>query len=237
LKHYKKVLAVAALSIGIGAGAILTTPTGMKASSNVVLASVDWVNSKINPISSDLNDLKVKVNSQQATISQLEKTINNQQNQIDSLKGSNESSSTPNTNTNTNLPSIVYVNNSSATIHRGASRTYTVVATKSKGSALKVIDSFNSSAGLWYRVSLSSTLKGWIYSGDIKNTTKQVITTGDVNLRKGATTKYPVVILVKKNTTLKYIQSFKNSSGETWYNVETSSGQRGWIISSLGEVK
>jgi uncharacterized protein YgiM (DUF1202 family) len=231
MKKYKKLIVAGALTVGIGAGAVIFTPSGMNASSNVVLASVDWVNSKLNPVNSKISTLESKLNSQQATITKLQQEINK-------LKGSNDSVATP---SNSGTPSIVYVSKSSIKVHSGATRSYKVVATKSKGTSLKVIDSFKSSSGVWYRVSLSTTLKGWVYSGDVstKKTSQptKVVIKENVNLRKGATTGYPSVQLLSKGTTLKYISSFKNNKGETWYNVETSSGKRGWIKSTYGEVK
>ncbi|MEH7480483.1 SH3 domain-containing protein [Neobacillus drentensis] len=228
MNQSKKIIAVCTLTIGIVAGATIFTPTGMNAAGNVVLASVDWVNTKINPINTKLSSLESKIAS-------LEAKVTSQQQEINNLKAGNGGS--------TGIHSVVYVNKSYATVHSGASRVYKVVATKSKGTSLTVIDSFNSQTGIWYRVSLSSTLKGWIYSGDIStskvtNTNpSQVVTTGIVYLRKGASPGYASIETIQKGVTLKYIQSFTNDQGQTWYNVETSSGKRGWISSSLGEVK
>lgn len=243
MKRYKKIVAACSLTIGMGAGAVLFSPTGKDAASNVVLASVDWVNSIVNPINSRVTTLESKVTSLQATVNSL-------QAEVDSLKASNGNGSGGTTSptpapappANPSLPSVVYVSKASAAIHSGATNSYTVIATKSKGSALTVIDSFTGAAGLWYRVSLSSTVKGWIYSGDV-STTKvavtnptQVVTTGVVNLRKGATTDYPVVETIQKGVTLKYISKFVNNAGETWYNVQSPAGNKGWISSNLGEV-
>lgn len=228
MKNSKKVIAACSLAIGIGAGSIIFTPSGIHAANNVVLASVDWVNAKINPINSKLTSLETRINT-------LESTVSAQQKVIDNLKSGDGSVSTK--------PTTVYVNKSSANIYSGATRSYRVVAAKGKGNSLSVIDTFNSSSGLWYRVSITSTLKGWIYSGDVStskvssSSASSVVTFGEVNLRKGASTNYSSIQLIPRGTSLKYIQSFTNSLGETWYNVETSTGKRGWMISSLGEVK
>lgn len=152
MNRSKKILTACSLSIGIAAGALFFSPTGKEAASNVVLASVDWVNSIVNPINTKVTTLETKV-------STLEGKINTLQQQIDSLKAA-------------------------------------------------------------------------------KPAPTQVVTKGIVNIRKGASTSnYPVVIQVQKGVTLKYISSFKNSLGETWYNVEASNGKRGWMLSSLGEVR
>jgi uncharacterized protein YgiM (DUF1202 family) len=229
MKRSKKIIAACSLTVGIGVGAILFTPNGINASSNVVLASVDWVDSVVNPINTKVSTLTTNVTS-------LEGKINTLQQQINNLNGGTTPESP-------GIPSVVYVSKSSAAVHSGASTTYKLVATKSIGTSLPVIDSFSGSTGLWYRVSLSSTVKGWIYSGDI-STTKvtvtnptKVVTFGVVNLRKGASTGYAIVETVQKGVSLKYIQTFTNSAGEIWYNVESSSGKRGWISSSFGEVR
>ncbi|AIE61370.1 SH3 domain-containing protein [Bacillus methanolicus] len=231
MNRTKKIVVAGALALGIGAGAYMFTPKGINAASNVVLASVDWVTSQINPMKTKIADLESKVASQQQ--------------EINNLKAQLSQIGNPTTPpANGQLPSTVYTIKSSVTIHSGAARSYKVVATKPAGSALKVIDSFNNpSTGLWYRVEISSTVKGWVFSGDVSTSKPsasgptQVITTGDVQLRRGASDSYSTIQLIPKGTTLKYIQTFVNAKGETWYNVETSSGVKGWILGSLGEVR
>lgn len=230
MKKSKKLVAGLSLTIGIGAGAVMFTPSAMHATSNVVLASVDWVKTQIDPINTKVSSLDAKITSLQATITE-------QQKEIDSLKAGS-GTTTPTT------PTVVYVNKSSVRIYSGASTSYKVIATKYSGNSLSVIDTFKASTGLWYRVSISSTIKGWVYSGDVSTTKASsatsattVVTLGEVNLRKGASTGYAIIDLIPKGTTLQYIQSFTNSLGESWYNVKTSSGISGWMISTLGEVK
>jgi uncharacterized protein YgiM (DUF1202 family) len=232
MQKSKKLMAVGALTIGIGAGAYLASPQGMSASSNVILASVDWVTSQINPINSKITSLEAKINAQQTEINNLKAQL-----------GQGGSPSTPPTTPPPagEIPSVVYVNKNSVTIHSGATREYKVLSTKSMGNSLKVIDSFTASTGLWYRVEVTSSVKGWVFSGDVSTTKTsaptQVITTGDVHLRKGATTGYTILVTIPKGTSLKYYSTFVNSLGETWYNVETSTGDRGWIYGGLGEVR
>lgn len=244
MKKYKKIIAAGALSVGVGAGAILFTPAGMNASTNVVLASVDWVNSQLSPVNSKLSTLESKVNSMQTKITALESQNAAQQKEIDSLeaKVGGGTTTTPPPTTGT-LPAYVYPVKSSVTLHKGADRSYAVVATLSLNQSLKVVDSFKASTGTWYRIQLSSTLLGWVYSGDVSttktttsSTEKTVTTTDNVYIRRGATTDYESVALVPKGTVLKYLGSFKNGAGETWYNVETSTGVRGWMFSGLGQV-
>jgi uncharacterized protein YgiM (DUF1202 family) len=217
-----------AISIGLTAGmivgSVLFTPSVMKASENVILASVDWVTSQLTPIRSDINALKAKVEQQQKEIDSLKQQLANKSPTISS-------------------PSTVYVTKNHVAIRSGASVKYKVIAYKNTGDALKVIDAFTSSQGLWYRVELSPTLKGWVYSGDVStslvssSTTKKVITTDKVNIYKGATTEYPIIATVERGTSLIYIQPFTNSKGEVWYNVQLANGQRGWMPAKFGEVK
>ncbi|MBP2241965.1 uncharacterized protein YgiM (DUF1202 family) [Cytobacillus eiseniae] len=232
MNRSKKIIAASVLTVGLGAGAIISTPQVMKASSNVVLASVDWVTSQLNPMKSKMTELESKIASQQQEINNLKAQV------------SNPGTTPPPVVTppvTGDLPSAVYAKGT-VNIHSGATKDYKVVATKASGSSLKVIDSHTSGTGIWYRVELSSTLKGWVFSGDVSvekpaNAEKTVTTFGDVNLRKGATTSYASLQVIPKGTSLKYISSFTNAAGEVWHNVQTSAGIKGWVIGTLSEVK
>jgi uncharacterized protein YgiM (DUF1202 family) len=194
------------------------------AEGNVLLASVEWVNAQLNPLKSKVSSLETTVAQQQQEINQLREAIAN--------------GSTPPPAT---LPDKVYVSSSVAKIRSGATTGYKVIAEKPYGSTLNVIDKFESTSGLWYRVVVTADTKGWVYSGDVSTTQvtapTKVVTTAKVNIRKGATSSYSIVATVSSGTTLKYLSSFTNTLGETWYNVETSNGVRGWMISTYGEVK
>lgn len=233
MNRSKKLIVAGALTLSIGAGAIISTPDAMKASGNVVLASVDWVTSQLNPMKSKMTELESKIALQQQEINSLKAQI-----------GATPSTPPPTTQppTNGELPSAVYAKGT-INIHSGATRDYKVIATRTNGSSLKVIDSFNASSGLWYRVELSSTLKGWVFSSDVtlakseSSEPTKVVTFGEAHLRKGATTSYASIQLLAKGTTLKYISTFTNAKGEVWYNVETSAGVKGWVSGALSEVK
>ncbi|WP_066290321.1 SH3 domain-containing protein [Bacillus sp. FJAT-29937] len=238
MNRSKKLIAAGALTLSIGAGAVLATPQAMNASSNVVLASVEWVTSQLNPMKTKMTELENKINTQQLEINSLKAQV--------AQLGSNPVTPPPTTTqppANGELPSTVYAANASVNIHSGATKSYKVIATKTQGSALKVIDQFTSSTGLWYRVELSATVKGWVFSNEVSVTKPstsgptQVVTFGDVHLRKGATTSYAVIETLKKGTSLKYISTFTNAKGEVWYNAETSAGVKGWVSGSLSEVK
>ena len=124
-------------------------------------------------------------------------------------------------------------------IRSGATTSYPLVTSLSTGKTVTVIDEFTNSSGeLWYRVDLG-TNKGWgLASSFTAQSTgdsgiqigKQAIITGDnVNVRKGATTSYEAIAKLSKGTSVKVIDSFKNSSGELWYRIE-SGAIKGWII-------
>ncbi|WP_316570462.1 SH3 domain-containing protein [Neobacillus sp. YIM B06451] len=237
MKRAKKLIAAGAIALGIGAGAVIVTPIGMNASGNVVLASVDWVTSQLNPLNTKITGLQTKT-------ADLEAKIAKQQQEIESLKAQigNQTPTSPPPPPEGQLPSVVYAK-SSVDIRSGASTKYKILASKPAGSSLKVIGSVTVATGLWYRIEVTPSILGWVFSGDV-STTKPAVTApttvtvkSEANIRRGASTVYTIVATVKAGTNLKYLSTFTNSNGETWYNVETSAGVRGWMISTLGEVK
>src|SRR5690348_5205494 len=138
MNRSKKAIIAGAIAVGIGSGAVLFTPGGSNAAGNVVLASVDWVTSQINPMKTKMTALETKLASQQQEIDSLRAQINN-----------NPPATPP---TEGQLPSVVYTVNASAPIRSGASTNYKIIAAKPKGTALKVIDSVKISTVVWYRV-------------------------------------------------------------------------------------
>jgi uncharacterized protein YgiM (DUF1202 family) len=210
----KSLFAISAIFIlGFLVGSYTPTNVG-SAASNVVLASVEWVSNQINPL--------------QTRVTKLE-------GEVQSLRDALEDGGT------VTLPSKVYVNIASATVHSGATRDYKVVATFGKGKELPVIAQHEASGGKWYRVEYASSQFGWIYSGDVSTTavakpTSVTITT-TTSVRKGATTDYPVVATLQKGTSVKYLGSFTNNKNELWYNIQLSNGVKGWIQAIHGEVK
>lgn len=229
----KKTIASVSLAAGIGVTALLFVPAPSNANTNVVLASVEWVNSLINPLQSKVTSLETKIATQEQQIRELQAAISS---------GGNIPAPTP-VPPSTELPSTVYTEKSGVTVHSGATRNYKVVETLSANKGLKVIDRHNGVDGLWYRVEVSASTKGWIYSGDVTTTKpsnyvpSQVIAKETINIRSGATTSYRVVETVVKGTSLKYLGQFKNAYGEVWYNVSMPNGKKGWVLSTLTEVK
>ncbi|HZH62822.1 MAG TPA: SH3 domain-containing protein [Metabacillus sp.] len=193
------------------------TPTKVgSAASNVVLASVEWVTNQINPL--------------QSRVTKLESEVQTLRNAIKDGGGIEDT-----------LPSRVYVSSTTATVHKGATRDYAIVATFSKGKQLPVIAEHIGNDGKWYRVEYAAGKYGWIYSGDISTssvaTLSSVTITTTTTVRRGATTDYQSITTLQKGTTVKYIGSFTNNKNEVWYNIELSNGVRGWIQAIHGEVK
>lgn len=232
----KKFLATIGAVIGLSLLVSINIPSSTKADSNLLLASVEWVQAQLNPIQTKVTALEKQVAEQDAIIKQLQKAV---------AEGGNVVVTPPTTppGTPTGLPTVVYTTGSSVKVHSGATRDYKVIATFGANKGLTVIDQHQSATGLWYRVEVSSTVKGWIFSGDVSTTKPgafvptSVVTKEAVNVRKGATTNYQSLELVAKGTTLKYLDTFTNASGETWYNVQTAKGTKGWVLSTLTEVK
>ncbi|WP_298467116.1 SH3 domain-containing protein [uncultured Psychrobacillus sp.] len=233
----KKILTTIGVVLGLSFLIAINTPASTKANSNLLLASVDWVQSQLNPLNSKVTTLEKKVAEQDAMIKQLQKAVSEGGTVIPPIP------STPDTPTPGTLPSVVYTNTGSVKVHSGATRNYKVLATLTANKSLNVIDQHGTGANLWYRVEVSSTVKGWVHSGDVTTTKpsnvtpSSVITKEAVNIRKGATTSYASIELVVKGTSLKYISSFKNAKGETWYNVQSPKGNKGWVLSTLTEVR
>lgn len=218
----KKWAVALGLAIGTVTGSMFFTPSIMKASEEVILASVDWVTAQLNPIKSQMTELQTKIAAQQKEIDSLKQQLANQ----------------------AALPSNVYVTKNKTAIRSGASTSYKIVAYKNAGDSLKVISALSSAQGVWYYVQVSSTVKGWVSHSDVSltrntasNTQKTVVTIAKTNIHKGASTSYPIVETVERGAILLFVQSFTNSRNEIWHNVQTKSGKRGWMAGYLGEVK
>ncbi|MBS4195728.1 SH3 domain-containing protein [Lederbergia citri] len=207
------------LAIGFLIGGIFSPSIYSSAQSNVLIASVEWVTSQINPLKTKIDKLESTINSQAAEIALLKKSISEGGGLI--------------------LPEYVYVKSNSASIYSGALTSYRKVANVAVGQRLKVLDE-HTSTEKWYRVEYSSGQFGWILASDISvdpvNTPKTVKINKTTTVYSGALTTYRKVATLQSGQSVKYISAI-NSNNETWYNVELSSGLRGWIQASYGEVQ
>ena len=64
-----------------------------------------------------------------------------------------------------------------------------------------------------------------------------VITAGYVNLRSGAGTSFAKVGKAKKGNRFAYLSSKKGKDGKVWYQIQTSSSQTAWVISSYSKLE
>lgn len=123
-------------------------------------------------------------------------------------------------------------------VKKGASSSYTTVATLTKDQKVSIIDSFKNSAGeQWYRVDLGS-IQGWVIetafiTQSIETKTVQV---NQAQVKKGASSSYSTVATLMKDQKVSIIDSFKNASGEQWYRVDLGSVQ-GWVIGTAFEAQ
>jgi N-acetylmuramoyl-L-alanine amidase len=143
---------------------------------------------------------------------------------------------------------VMKVTVDSASIHKGATEAYEVVADVKKSEELTVIDSFKNANGeLWYRVDLGS-IKGWINSSAFEAQTTPVPEPEDlpeymyakvngIKVHSGATSSYKVVETLDTNQKVKILDSFTNSFNEKWIRVSISDQLSGWVLhDSLSET-
>lgn len=195
-------------------GSILFPVLNGTAQSNVLLASVEWVNAQLNPLKSKVDKLEATVASQATEIALLKKAV---------------------ADGGTLLPDYVFIKSVEAKVHSGALSSYRTVAITNIGQKYKVVDEH----GTWYRIEYSPGKYGWIEKSNIS--TKAVSMPTKVTIKKtttvhsGALTSYRTVATLQSGQSVKFIQTFV-SNNETWLNIELSSGVRGWIKASSGEV-
>ncbi|WP_165571488.1 N-acetylmuramoyl-L-alanine amidase [Cytobacillus praedii] len=135
----------------------------------------------------------------------------------------------------------LYVTADVANLRSGPSTSYSILDQATKGSLLKAVKSEKGSDGhVWYQVLTSSNQLAWI-SETIVSTQEQtgysvgskyIVGAANINLRSGASTQYKVAEVLKKGTTVTILGEFKNSLGQQWYNILSSSGKKGWVLSS-----
>lgn len=194
-------------------GSITPTKVG-SAANDVVLASVEWVQNQLNPLQSKVTKLESEVQALRKAVEEGGSVVT--------------------------MPSKVFVSSTTATVHRGATRDYEVVATFTKGKELAVIGEHDGSKGKWYRVEYATGKYGWIHSEDISTSTVSNVSTVTITttttVHRGALSGYATVATVKAGTSVKYIGSFTNGNNELWYNVELSNGVKGWMQAAHGEV-
>ncbi len=126
-------------------------------------------------------------------------------------------------------------------IRKGATTSYAVAAQLSKGTSVKVIDSFKNANGeLWYRIE-AGTATGWVIKDYVSPASEvkppppavetKTVQADNTPVRKGATNSYAAVTYLAKNQQVKVIDSFTNAAGEKWFRVDLGS-VKGWVAES-----
>lgn len=165
----------------------------------------------------------------------------------DSSNNNNNSSD----NTASDTMSVAAVVNCDAlNMRSGAGTNYSVVTTLSKNTAVTITGEAKDSNGTtWYKITVGSKT-GYVHSSyltkkssgssdnnsssdsDVSGKTMKVAYDA-VNVRSGAGTSKGVVCVVYQDETVTVTGQSKDSSGNTWYKVKTSSGKTGYIRSDL----
>lgn len=130
--------------------------------------------------------------------------------------------------------SATYKTTTDLNMRSGASTSYKVVKVLKKGTSVSYI----STHGSWYKVSVDGKT-GYVSSKYVTKvtpspsqtptataTTVKYQTTGNLNMRTGASTSYSVVTVLAKGTVVDYV-----SKSGTWFKV-TANGKTGWVSSS-----
>lgn len=123
------------------------------------------------------------------------------------------------------------------TIHKGATKNYTVVSTAKPGTTLVIHEEFtNAYKEKWMQVTYAPGKKGWISSSAFEDTSianKTVLRKSTVH--SGATNSYKTVATINVGTKLPIHQEFTNAAKEKWYQVTYAAGKKGWISASAFE--
>lgn len=96
---------------------------------------------------------------------------------------------------------------------------------------------------IWYGVHSQATGGGWMEQGHLRAGSgvpagpvtavgQQFQVTEALNMRSGAGTNYGIIATLPAGTTGSVIGGPSNASGYTWWQVRTSSGQQGWVVSN-----
>lgn len=168
------------------------------------------------------------------------------------LKSSNDNNASDN-NTSDNTTSIAAVVNCDAlNMRSGAGTGNSVVATLTRNTAVTITGEAKDSSGtVWYKITVNGKT-GYVHSSyltkknssdnsnnsssdtstDMSGKTMKVAYDA-VNVRSGAGTSKGVVTVVYQNEKVTVTGQAKDSSGNTWYQIKTSSGKTGYIRSDL----
>lgn len=204
-------------SVGFGFGAISISTAN--ANSNVVLASVEWVLSKFNPIEQRLTQLEARVNE---------------------LDSGSPSPSNP----IQDVSSVVTTKQTA--IRRGAGSQYASLVDVPANTIVTYYSTFTNSTNgeKWYIVRLSDSRLGAVLSTDtqvsvtpIQSGFQSVVFNNPAPIRRGASDSYAIYTTASMGSKMKYESTYVNpSSGEKWYIVKMSDGKVGAVRANFAEV-
>ncbi len=106
-------------------------------------------------------------------------------------------------------------------VRKGAGTNYAVMKVLSKNTAVTIVDT---SVSGWLKVRFSDGTTGYC-SANYLNIVTDAVTTGRVNLRKGAGTNYAVIRTTTKNTKVDVLKIVNSS----WASVKLSDGTTGYM--------
>ncbi|MEK3994131.1 SH3 domain-containing protein [Psychrobacillus sp. FSL K6-2365] len=123
------------------------------------------------------------------------------------------------------------------TIHKGATKNYTVVSTAKVGTTLVVHQEFtNGYNEKWVQVTYATGKKGWILATAFEdNSIANKVVSKTSTVHSGATKNYKTVATIQMGVKLAIHQEFTNASKEKWYQVTYAVGKKGWIPASAFE--
>ncbi len=141
----------------------------------------------------------------------------------------------------------VVITASNVNLRSGAGTSFAKIGKAKKGKSYVYLASKKAKDGkVWYQIQYSSSQKAWVISSYSKIETKSsnttvkqyvVITGSNVNLRSGAGTSFAKVGKAKKGKSFVYLASKKAKDGKVWYQIQYSSSQKAWVISSYSKIE
>lgn len=140
------------------------------------------------------------------------------------------------------IGSYVYSSQNGVDVRKGATDSYPSVSKLSLNQKIKVVDHFVPAGGKpWLRVQVTSSLLGWVPADSVSETegiNKQLYISVDVaNLRSGPSLSHAVVDQAKKGVSFTATAQEKDSKGDIWYRLSTSSNSVVWAHESVVSEK
>ncbi|MRX72173.1 SH3 domain-containing protein [Bacillus lacus] len=134
--------------------------------------------------------------------------------------------------TSPKLDAFLFTAKSNVTIHRGATKNYSITETLEKNTMVKVLDSFvNQNHEIWLRIEAYS-VTGWVLMNDLSQKPEKLsgfVEKGGIAVKRGAESGYLTIHTLKQDERVSIIDFFTNSNHEPWYRLELSNGTMGWV--------